>query len=200
MAATLAAVRACYAVLEGLLGGRIGADLALAQASLAAIVLQEPLVAAEVIFISELGNLLEAVAASRAYRALGRLFEQIPRTARVLRDGRFAEIPIDQVILGDVVEIAPGERVPVDGQVTEGASSVDQSSLTGESMPVDVTPGKSVYTGSMNQYGRLVCVAQKVGKESSLGQVMELVKKAHGPPTSTPATSCRWLKGPPCSP
>ncbi len=180
MAATLAAVRACYAVLEGLLGGRIGADLALAQASLAAIVLQEPLVAAEVIFISELGNLLEAVAASRAYRALGRLFEQIPRTARVLRDGRFAEIPIDQVILGDVVEIAPGERVPVDGQVTEGASSVDQSSLTGESMPVDVTPGKSVYTGSMNQYGRLVCVAQKVGKESSLGQVMELVKKAQG--------------------
>ena len=178
MAATLAAVRACYAVLEGLLQGRIGADLALAQACLAAIVLREPLVAAEVIFISELGNLLEAVAASRAYRALGQLFEQIPRTARVERDGQFLELPMEQVQVGDRVEVAPGERVPVDGVVLEGVSSVDQSSLTGESMPVDVVPGQSVFTGSVNQFGRLVCSTQKVGKESTLGQVVELVRKA----------------------
>jgi Cu+-exporting ATPase len=178
MAACLAGVRVCYEVLEKLLAGRIGVALALAQACLAAIVLREPLVAAEVIFISELGNLLEAIAAARAYRALGRLFEQIPRTARVERAGQFVEVPLDQVGIGDRVEVAPGERVPVDGRIAEGHSSVDLSSLTGESMPVDVAEGETVYTGSVNQFGRLVCVAEHVGKESTLGQVMELVRKA----------------------
>ena len=178
IAAGLAAVRVCYEVLEKLLAGRIGVELALAQACLAAIVLREPLVAAEVVFISELGNLLEALAASRAYRALGRLFEQIPHTARVERAGEFVEVPLDEVTVGDRVEVAPGERVPVDGRIAEGHSSVDQSSLTGESMPVDVSAGQTVYTGSVNQFGRLVCVAEHVGKESTLGQVMELVRKA----------------------
>ena len=108
---------------------RIGADLALAQASLAALILGQPFVAAEVVFIALLGEVLEAWTFSRARRAMGRLVEQTPRTARVRRDGQELEIPAHQVAVGDRVIVRPGERVPVDGSVVTGRSTVDQSAL-----------------------------------------------------------------------
>ena len=103
-----------------LLQRRIGADLALAQASLAALVLGQPFVAAEVVFIALLGEVLEAWTFSRTRRAMGRLVDQTPRTARVRRDGQEIEIPAHQVAVGDRVIVGPGERIAVDGTVIDG--------------------------------------------------------------------------------
>ncbi len=178
LAALLGGARIVYGALEALLAGRIGADIALAQACIAALILGEPFVAAEVVFIALVGEVLEAVTADRAMRSIGRLFEQTPRMARVRRDGIELEIPIGEVVVGDVVVVGPGERVPVAGPVLAGRSAVDQSALTGESMAVDKGPGDPVYTGTVNQFGRLECRAEKVGHETTLGQVLRLVAEA----------------------
>jgi Cu+-exporting ATPase len=178
VAAILGTTYIVYGALSALLHGRIGADLALAQASLAALVLGQPFVAAEVVFIALLGEVLEAWTFSRTKRALGRLIEKMPRTARVRRDGREREIPVCSVIVGDRVIIGAGERVPVDGSVVAGRSTVDQSALTGESLPIDKGPGDSVFTGTVNQFGVIEVDAAKVGDETTFGQVLKLVSQA----------------------
>ncbi|MCH7685926.1 MAG: cation-translocating P-type ATPase family protein, partial [Planctomycetes bacterium] len=96
----------------------------------------------------------------------------------VLRDGKETDIPIEEVIVGDSVIIRPGERIPVDGRVMSGTSSVDQSSLTGESLPIDKTTGDEVFTGTLNQFGSLRVTAEKVGEETTLAQVIKLVAEA----------------------
>src|SRR5262249_17298613 len=133
VAALAGAVYIVHSALRALVQGRIGADFALAQASLAALVLGQPFVAAEVVFIALLGEVLEAWTFGHTRRALGRLVEQTPRTARVRRDGNEIEIPADQVEVGDRLIVGPGERIAVDGTVVTGRSTVDQSALTGES-------------------------------------------------------------------
>jgi P-type Cu+ transporter len=178
VAAILGAVYIVYGALKMLFQGRIGADLALAQASLAALVLGQPFVAAEVVFISLLGEVLEAWTFSRARRAMGRLVDQTPRTARVRRQGEELEIPAHQVAVGDRVIVRPGERVPVDGTVVTGHSTIDQSALSGESLPIDKGPGDPVYTGTMNQFGVVEVDAQKVGDLTTFGQVIKLVAEA----------------------
>src|SRR5438093_2502213 len=115
VAAILGGARIVYGALEALVAGRVGADLALAQACLAALVLGEPFVAAEVVFIALVGEVLEAVTFARARRAIHRLLDQTPRTARVRRDGQEIEIPADRVVVGDLVLVRPGERVAADG-------------------------------------------------------------------------------------
>src|SRR5205085_542361 len=129
--------------------------VALAQACLAALVLGQPFVAAEVVFIALVGEVLEAVTFARTQRAIHRLLDQTPRTARVRREGVEREVPAQHVVVGDLVVIRPGERVPVDGPVVAGRSSIDQSALTGESLPVDKGEGDPVYTGTVNQFGAL---------------------------------------------
>jgi Cu+-exporting ATPase len=178
IAAILGAVYIVYGALRAILQRRIGADLALAQASLAALVLGQPFVAAEVVFIALVGEVLEAWTFARTRRALGRLVEQTPRTARVRRDGQEIEIPANQVTVGDRVIIGPGERMPVDGCVVSGRSTIDQSALTGESLPIDKGPGDSVFTGTVNQFGLIEVDAQKVGEETTFGQVLKLVAQA----------------------
>lgn len=178
VAAVLGGARIVYGALDALGHGRIGADLALAQACLAALVLGEPFVAAEVVFIALVGEVLEAVTADRAMRSIGRLFEQTPRSARVRRDGQEVEIPLSRVVEGDRVVVGEGERIPVDGTILSGRSTVDQSALTGETLPVDKGPGDPVFTGSVNQYGRIECQAERIGLESTYGQVLRLVAEA----------------------
>ncbi len=178
VAALIGGARIVYGALDALWHGRIGADLALAQACLAALVLGEPFVAAEVVFIALLGEVLEAVTADRAMKSIGRLFEQTPRSARVRRDGHEVEIPLSQVAEGDLVIVGEGERIPVDGTILSGRSTVDQSTLTGETLPVDKGPGDLVYTGSLNQYGRVECRAERIGADSTYGQVLRLVAEA----------------------
>ncbi|MGP0070018.1 MAG: FtsH protease activity modulator HflK [Isosphaeraceae bacterium] len=178
IAALLGAIYIVYGTLQSLLQRRIGADLALAQACLAALMIGQPFVAAEVVFIALLGEVLEAVTFARTRRALGRLVEQTPRTARVRRDGQEIEIPAHQVIVGDRVVVGPGERVPVDGIILNGRSTVDQSALTGESLPIDKGPGDPVFTGTINQFGAIEVDAEKVGNDTTFGQVLRLVAQA----------------------
>jgi P-type Cu+ transporter len=178
IAAILGAVYIVYGALRMLMRGRIGADLALAQASLAALVLGQPFVAAEVVFISLLGEVLEAWTFSRARQAMGRLVDQTPQTARVRRDGQEVEILANQVAVGDRVIVRPGDRVPVDGIIITGHSTVDQSALSGESLPIDKGPGDTVYSGTINQFGVIEVDTEKVGDLTTFGQVVKLVAQA----------------------
>ena len=136
--------------------------------------------AATIIALILLGRFLEARARGRTSEAIRRLMGLRPSTARVVRDGREADVPVDEVALGDLIAVRPGEKIPVDGEVLNGASSVDESMLTGESMPVDKHPGQPVYGATMNLDGALRFTATKVGKDTVLAQIIRLVEEAQG--------------------
>ena len=178
LAALIGGARIVYGAIEALIQGSIGADVALAQACLAALIIGEPFVAAEVVFIALVGEVLEAITFDRTQKAIHRLLDSTPRTARVRRDGRELEIPAGEVAVGDLVIVRPGEKIPVDGSVILGRSTVDQSALTGESIPVDKGPDDLVFTGTLNQYGVIEVRAEKVGHETTFGLVLKLVAQA----------------------
>lgn len=125
-----------------------------------------------------LGKLLEARAKGRTSEAIRKLMRLQPRTARVIRDGVESELPIDQVRPGDRVVVRPGERIPVDGTVLAGASAVDESMLTGESLPVEKAPGDTVVAGTVNKHGSLQFEATRVGAETALAQIIRVVEEA----------------------
>jgi Cu+-exporting ATPase len=125
-----------------------------------------------------LGRLLEARARGRTSAAIKRLIGLQPRMARVVRDGVETEVPISSVVKGDVVVVRPGERLPVDGEVLEGRSTIDESMLTGESLPVDKVPGATVFGGTFNQTGAFRFRASRVGRETALQQIIKLVQDA----------------------
>ena len=127
-----------------------------------------------------LGRLLEARAKGRTSESIRKLMGLRPRTALVVRDGQQVELPIDQVVVDDQVVVRPGEKVAVDGAVIEGASSVDESMLTGESMPVEKTAGDPVYAATVNGTGGLRFRATRVGADTVLSQVIRLVQDAQG--------------------
>ena len=178
IAALLGAVYIVYGALRALMQRRIGADIALAQACLAALVIGQPFVAAEVVFIALVGEVLEAWTFAHARRALGRLVDQTPRTARIRRGDDEVEVPAHDVAIGDRVIVRPGERIPIDGTVLSGRSTVDPSALTGEPMPIDRGPGDPVFTGTINQFGAIEVKAEKVGDETTFSQVLRLVEQA----------------------
>lgn len=124
------------------------------------------------------GRWLEAMARGRTSEAIRRLMKLAPPTARVLRENGEVEIPVEQVLPGDLVVVRPGERIPVDGEVLEGHSAVDESMLTGESLPVDKQPGDEVVGGTMNQTGSLGFRATRVGRDTVLSQIVRLVEEA----------------------
>ena len=134
--------------------------------------------AAVILTLITLGKLLEARAKGRTSAAIKRLMGLAPKTAALLRDGKEKSIPIDEVIAGDLLLVKPGERIPVDAIVAEGRSAVDESMLTGESMPLDKAVGAEVIGGTINQQGRLVIEAQRVGRDTVLAQIIRLVENA----------------------
>ena len=115
---------------------------------------------------------------TRASQAVRKLLALVPPTARVVRDGREEEIPLEQVHVGDLVRVRPGESIPVDGVVVEGSSGVDESLVTGESIPEEKEPGDEVIGGSINQTGTLLVRVTRVGEESFLQQVARQVEEA----------------------
>jgi Cu+-exporting ATPase len=141
-----------------------------------------------IITLIKLGKMLEARAKGRTSEAIKRLMGLRPKTARVIRpstglgtsDGVEVEIPVAQVAVGDVVIVRPGERLPVDGVVVEGHSAVDESMLTGESLPVDKKPGDQVIGATINKQGLLKFEATRVGAETALAQIIRLVEEAQG--------------------
>ncbi len=133
-----------------------------------------------IITLIKLGKLLEAKAKGETSTAIKELMGLRPKTARVVRDGAEVDIPIDQVDVDDMVLVRPGERIPVDGVVVEGRSAVDESMLTGESMPVEKASGDEVVGATINKEGALRFRATKVGAETALAQIVRLVQEAQG--------------------
>lgn len=127
-----------------------------------------------------LGKYFEAVSKGKSSEAIKKLMGLSPKTARVIISGEEKEISIEEVEVGDVIVVRPGEKLPVDGQVVEGATSVDESMLTGESIPVEKNPGDSVIGASINKNGSIKYRATKVGKDTALAQIIKLVEDAQG--------------------
>ncbi|MDQ0720223.1 Cu+-exporting ATPase [Paenibacillus sp. W4I10] len=127
-----------------------------------------------------MGKLFESLAKGRTSEAIKSLMSLQAKTALVVRDGKELTIPVDEVIAGDVVLIRPGDKVPVDGEVLEGISSVDESMLTGESLPVEKKVGEAVIGATINKNGILRIKATKVGKETALAQIIKVVEEAQG--------------------
>jgi Cu+-exporting ATPase len=177
-AGVIGGARVLYGSLESLFEGKLGADLALAVACIAAILIGEPLVAAEVVLIGLIGECLESFTFARTQNAIRKLAELFPIRCWVLRDGQEVRALVRDVVVGDVVVVKPGAKVPVDGMVRDGRSAVNVSALTGESLPVDKGPGDEVLAGSINQYGALTVEATRVQEQTVAGHVLELTAKA----------------------
>jgi Cu+-exporting ATPase len=135
---------------------------------------------AVVITLVVLGRWLEARARGQTSEAIRRLVTLAPRTARVVRNGIDMDVSVETVMVGDLIRVRPGERVPADGVVIEGGSAVDESMLTGESLPVEKTPGASVVAGTVNRIGSFVFRARRVGSETTLARIIKLVEEAQG--------------------
>ncbi|MBA1263776.1 heavy metal translocating P-type ATPase [Stutzerimonas stutzeri] len=136
--------------------------------------------AAVIVALILLGRFLEARAKGRTSEAIKRLVGLQAKVAHVVREGRTVDIPITEVVLGDLVEVRPGERVPVDGEVTEGGSFVDESMITGEPIPVEKRAGSTLVGGTVNQNGALTLRATAVGGQTMLAQIIRLVEQAQG--------------------
>lgn len=127
-----------------------------------------------------LGKLLEAIAKGKTSEAIKKLMGLRPKTAFVIRQGQENEIPIEEVVVGDVVLVRPGEKIPVDGVIIEGHSSIDESMITGESFPIEKTKGSNVIGATINKAGSFKFKASKVGKDTILAQIIKLVEEAQG--------------------
>jgi Cu+-exporting ATPase len=136
--------------------------------------------AAVIITFIILGKWIEAITKGKASEAIKRLVGLQPKTARVIRNGKEVEISVEDVVVGDIVVIRPGEKIPVDGIVVDGHSSVDESMVTGESMPVEKKKGDNVIGATINKHGLLKFRAAKVGKDTLLAQIIKLVEEAQG--------------------
>ncbi|HEY9061800.1 MAG TPA: heavy metal translocating P-type ATPase [Pseudobacteroides sp.] len=127
-----------------------------------------------------LGKYLESVARGRTGRAIRKLIELKPKSAKVIRNGKEEDIPVEEVKVGDILVVRPGEKIPVDGVILDGYSTVNESMLTGESLSVEKKPGDIVFGASINQFGSLTFKAQKVGSETMLSGIIKLVEDAQG--------------------
>lgn len=136
--------------------------------------------AAVIITLIRLGKFLEARAKGQTSEAIKKLMGLRAKTARIIRDGKEQDVPVEEVLVGDLVLVRPGETIPVDGIVIDGSSSVDESMLTGESLPVEKRPGDTVIGATLNKLGLLKFEATKVGKETALAQIIRLVQEAQG--------------------
>ncbi len=134
--------------------------------------------AASIAFLFGIAELLEGYSVERARRSIESLLDLAPAAARVQRNGAVVELPVDAVEPGDIVQILPGEKIPVDGWVREGTSAVDQSTITGESMPVNVAPSDYVYAGTMNREGYLEVESAKRAGDTTLAHIIHLVEEA----------------------
>lgn len=157
---------------------KISSALLISIAMVAAILIGDLFAAGEVAFIMAIGALLEDATTSRAKKGLKKLISLAPVQGRRIKNGSEEIISAEDICIGDVLRILPGETIPVDGTILSGETSVDQSVMTGESLPVDKSAGESVYSGTINMFGAIDITAAKVGQDSSLQKLIRLVEDA----------------------
>ncbi|WP_296880811.1 cation-translocating P-type ATPase [uncultured Methanobrevibacter sp.] len=170
----------------------ISSALLIAIAMVASLLIGEVFAAGEVAWIMALGALLEDWTVERAKKGLRNLINLTPQTGRRITDGTEEVIPVDEIRLGDTLRILPGESVPVDGEIIKGTSSLDQSIMTGESLPVDKKVGDEVFCGTMNLYGAIDIKATSLGENSSLQKLIDLVKAADEKQAPTQRIADKW--------
>lgn len=156
----------------------IKADVLVAMALIASVIIGQIFAAGEIAFIMTIGALLEEHTVAKTREGIERLINLTPRTARVISNGEKRVINAKDVKIGDLIQVLPGETIPVDGEIYSGETSIDQSVMTGEPIPVDKTIGDEVYSGTVNQFGSIIIKATKLGKDSSLQRMIALVKSA----------------------
>ncbi len=170
----------------------IKADLLVSLALIASAAMGEFFAAGEVALIMQIGSLLEDYTSGKARESIEKLIDITPQTARVVRGGKAAEIPVEQVAVGDVLSVLAGETVPVDGIVLEGETSIDQSVMTGESIPVDKKPGDRVSSGTINQFSTFTMRADAVSTDSSLQRMVRLAEEAEENKAPIVTAADRW--------
>ena len=183
-------------VLEAIIGlvtaFDIKADVLVSLALIASVLIGEDFAAGEVAFIMQLGALLEELTVARARAGIERLVRLTPQTARVIDNGAERVIPAEQVRVGEVVRVLPGETLPVDGVILSGQTSIDQSVMTGESLPVDKGAGDDVLSGTVNQFGAFEMRSTRVGEDSSIQRMVRLVQSADAGKAKIVGIADRW--------
>ncbi len=170
----------------------IKADVLVSMALIASVCIGEDFAAGEVAFIMQLGALLEDLTVARARAGIEKLVRLTPQTARVVKDGSETVVPAEQVHVGDVLRVLPGETVPVDGVILSGQTSINQAVMTGESLPVDKAPGDEVSSGTVNQFGAFEMRATRVGEDSSIQRMIRLVQSADAGKAKIVGMADRW--------
>ncbi len=171
---------------------KISSALLISMAMIAAILIGDLFAAGEVAFIMEIGALLEDMTTARARKGLKKLIALAPETGRVIRDGKELVVPAAEIRKGELLRILPGETIPVDGVITVGETSVDQSVMTGESLPVDKAVGDEVFSGTQNRFGSIDITATKVGEDSSLQKLIRMVEDADKNQAPTQRIADKW--------
>lgn len=170
----------------------IKADVLVSLALIASVCIGEDFAAGEVAFIMQLGGLLEDLTVAKARAGIEKLVRLTPRTARIISDGKEQIIPAENVNVGDILRVLPGETIAVDGIIISGETSVDQAVMTGESLPVDKTVGDEVTSGTVNQFGAFEMKASKVGEDSSIQRMIRLVQSADAGKAKIVGLADRW--------
>ena len=159
---------------------RLDMNFLMTVAILGAAAIGETLEAAAIAFLFSLAELLERFSVDRARASVEALVQLAPDAARVIRGGVEVTVPAEELVTGDLVLVRPGERIPADGRVEEGCSAVDESAITGESMPLDKSPGDEVFAGTVNREGFLQVGVMRPAAESTLARIVHLVEEAEG--------------------
>jgi len=170
---------------RSLLRGTVDVDLLMILAALGAAYVHHAFEGAMLLFLFSLSHALQEMAIEKSRSAISALMKLRPEVALCRRGGETALVGVDQLVVGDIVILRPGESIPVDGVVSEGTSTVNQASITGESMPIDKKPGDVLFAGTMNEHGSLEMRATKLARESTLAKLVELVEKAQGQKAAT---------------
>lgn len=157
-----------------------------------AIALDEMFAAGMVVFIMQIAHLFETMTERRAHEGAERLTSLTPQTAHVMRDGESLDIPVDEIVVGDILSVRAGETIPVDGVITEGQTSIDQSVMTGESMPVDKKAGDDVISGTINQYAVFTMRATHIGKDSAMQRMAQLAEQIDAGKAPIIGQADRW--------
>lgn len=170
----------------------IKADVLVSLALIASVFIGEDFAAGEVAFIMQLGGLLEELTVAKARAGIEKLVHLTPQTARILKNGTETIVSAEQVQVGDMLRVLPGETIPIDGIITAGQTSINQAVMTGESLPVDKIVGDEVSSGTVNQFGAFEMTASKVGEDSSIQRMIRLVQSADAGKAKIVGLADRW--------